>query len=51
MILVVAANATNRRALRFAEAAVRSALPLDTKATLRLLASGVDPGADALVLV
>jgi len=51
LILVVAANATNRRAVRLAQAAARSALPLDTKAALNLLASGVDPGADALVVL
>ena len=51
LILVVAANATNRRALHQAGAAVRDAFPLDTKATLRALAEGRDPGADGLVLL
>lgn len=51
LILVVAATATNRRALRLAEAAVNSALPLGTKPTLQRLAAGTDPGADGLVLL
>lgn len=51
LILVVAGNDTNRRALRDAGIAVRDAFPLDTKATLRALAAGVDPGADGLVLL
>lgn len=51
LILVVAASATNRRAVRFAEEAIRSALPLDTKLALRHLAAGTDPGADALILL
>lgn len=50
LILVVAATATNRRALHLAEAAVKSALPLGTKLTLRRLAAGTDPGADGLVI-
>lgn len=51
LILVVAGNDTNRRALRDAGVAVRDGFPLDTKATLRALAAGVDPGADGLVLL
>src|SRR5688500_1432921 len=51
LILVIAANATNRRALRDAGVAVRDAFPLDTKATLRALGAGTDPGADGLVLL
>jgi hypothetical protein len=51
LILVVAANATNRRALLQAGAAVDDAFPLGTKATLRALAAGIDPGADGLVLL
>jgi transcriptional regulator with XRE-family HTH domain len=51
LILVVAANATNRRALLQAGAAVDDAFPLGTKATLRALAAGMDPGADGLVLL
>lgn len=51
LIFVVAANATNRRSLHQAGAAVRDAFPLDTKATLRALAEGRDPGADGLVLL
>jgi transcriptional regulator with XRE-family HTH domain len=51
LILVVAGNDTNRRALRDAGVAARDAFPLDTKATLAALASGVDPGADGLVLL
>jgi hypothetical protein len=51
LILVVAATATNRRALRLAEAAVKSAVPIDTKRSLSHLAAGIDPGADGLVLL
>jgi len=51
LILVIAANATNRRALTDAGSAVRDAFPLDTKATLRALGAGVDPGADGIVLL
>jgi hypothetical protein len=51
LILVVAANATNRRALLQAGAAADDAFPLGTKATLRALAAGIDPGADGLVLL
>jgi transcriptional regulator with XRE-family HTH domain len=51
LVLVVAATATNRRALRLADAAVKSALPLDTRQTMRHLAAGTEPGADGLVLL
>jgi len=51
LILVVAGTATNRRALRVAEAALKSALPLGTKLTLRHLAAGTDPDADGLVVL
>jgi hypothetical protein len=51
LILVIAANATNRRSLADAGTAVRDAFPLGTKATLRALGAGVDPGADGIVLL
>lgn len=51
LILVVAANATNRRALHQAGVAVGDAFPLNTRATLRALAERRDPGADGLVLL
>jgi transcriptional regulator with XRE-family HTH domain len=51
LIFVVAGTTTNRRALAAAGSAARDAFPLDTKATLRALAAGIDPGADGLVLL
>jgi hypothetical protein len=51
LIFVVAGTTTNRRAVAEAGSAVRDAFPLDTKATLRALAAGIDPGADGLVLI
>jgi hypothetical protein len=51
LIFVVDANPTNRRALRDSGQSVTDAFPLDTKAALRFLGAGVDPGADALILL
>jgi len=51
LILVVAATTTNRRTLRDVSAAATAAFPLGTRAALRALADGTDPGADALVLL
>jgi transcriptional regulator with XRE-family HTH domain len=51
LIFVVDANPTNRRALRDSGQSVTDAFPLDTKAALRILAAGADPGADALILL
>jgi transcriptional regulator with XRE-family HTH domain len=51
VILAVAASVTNRRMLRSMGTAVPDALPVGTKATLRALSEGVDPGADGLVIL
>lgn len=51
LILVILGSSTNRRVLREAAGAVAVAFPLDTKAALRLLSIGTDPGADALILL
>lgn len=51
LILVVAANTTNRRALRDAGPAVADAFPVETKAALRAMAAGIDPGSDALIVL
>ncbi len=51
LVFVIAATKTNRRALADAGAVVREGFPLSTKATLRALSAGVDPGADGLVLI
>jgi transcriptional regulator with XRE-family HTH domain len=51
LVFVVLGSGTNRQALQAAGAAVRDAFPLDTKAVLRHLAAGTDPGADGLVLL
>jgi transcriptional regulator with XRE-family HTH domain len=51
LILVIAGTSSNRRALRDARVAVADAFPLRTKAVLRALARGVDPGADGIVLI
>ena len=51
LILVVGGTDTNRRVLRDAGSAVETAFPIRTKRALDLLARGVDPGADALILL
>lgn len=51
LILVLAGTDTNRRAIRDAGSAVDTAFPIRTKQALDLLARGVDPGADALILL
>ncbi len=51
LIFVVLGTETNRRALRDAGRAVDDAFPLRTKAALARLVEGVDPGADALIML
>jgi hypothetical protein len=51
LILVIASTTTNRRALTDAGGAVQVAFPLGTKATLRALEAGTDPGTDGIVLL
>jgi transcriptional regulator with XRE-family HTH domain len=51
LILVIGANTTNRRALQAAGSAGSSAFPIGTKAALRALAAGADPGGDCLILL
>jgi transcriptional regulator with XRE-family HTH domain len=51
LILVIAGTTTNRRALGYAAPALLDTFPMDTKATLRALAAGVDPGADGIVVL
>lgn len=51
LVFVVAANTTNRRALRDAGPALADAFPLETKAALRAMSAGVDPGSDALIVL
>jgi transcriptional regulator with XRE-family HTH domain len=51
LILVVAANETNRRALRAGGPAVTDTFPVGTREALERLAQGHDPGGDALILL
>jgi hypothetical protein len=51
LVLLVAATHANRRALASAEALVRGDLRIGTRSALEALASGRDPGGDALVLL
>ena len=51
LIVVIAATPTNRRAIRDSGPAVEDAFPVRTKEALRRLASGTDPGGDALILL
>jgi hypothetical protein len=51
LVIVIAGTTTNRRALADAGSAVRDAFPIDTKATMRALGAGEDPGADGIVLI
>lgn len=50
LVFVVAATATNRQALRDAGPAARDAFRVGSRAALRRLSLGDDPGADALIL-
>ena len=51
LILLLYATPTNRRALAAAGPAVTSAFPTGTRAALRALAAGQDPGTDAIILL
>ena len=51
LVFVVAGSTTNRRAIRAVGAALSDAFPLTTKAALLRLGRGVDPGADALIVM
>ncbi len=51
LIFVVLGTETNRRALRDAGRAATDAFPMRTKGALQRLADGMDPGADALIML
>ena len=51
LVLIVASNGTNRRAIRAAGPTVLDSLPLGTKGVLRALVENRDPGDDGLVLL
>jgi hypothetical protein len=51
LILLLAATAANRRAVREAGPALAGAFPITTRATLDALAAGRDPGGDALLFL
>ncbi|MDQ3691715.1 MAG: helix-turn-helix domain-containing protein [Chloroflexota bacterium] len=51
LIFVVGGTTTNRRAIRDAGAVLADAFPLSTKDALLRLGAGVDPGANALILL
>lgn len=51
LIMLVAATHANRRATAEADGVTDGSFPLRTKATLEALASGRDPGADAIVFL
>ncbi len=51
LILLVAATRANRQALADAGAVAAHAFPMSTKAVMRALAEGRDPGADAIILL
>ena len=51
LILLAGATLANRRALLVAGPALRAELPLDSRAILRALRSGVDPGGDGILLL
>jgi len=51
LVLLVAATHANRRALREAAGIVNASFPLGTRAILRALAAGRDPGADGVVVI
>ena len=51
LVLIVASNGTNRRAVRAAGPTALDSLPLGTKGVLRALAENCDPRADGLVLL
>jgi len=51
LLMLIAATATNRRALRLAGDVVRASFPIGTREALGALAAGRDPGGDAIVLL
>ena len=51
LIIVVSGTHANRRALAEARAVLATTFDLDTQRTMRLLAAGVDPGRDAIVVL
>jgi transcriptional regulator with XRE-family HTH domain len=51
LIMLVAATHANRRAIAEADAVTDGSFPLRTRAALDVLASGRDPGADAIVFL
>jgi transcriptional regulator with XRE-family HTH domain len=51
LILLLAATAANRRALREAGPVLADAFPIPTRAALQALAAGRDPGGDALLFL
>jgi hypothetical protein len=51
LVLVFAGTTTNRRALRELGQAAHLDFPLGTRAVLRALAEGRDPGADGIVVL
>jgi transcriptional regulator with XRE-family HTH domain len=51
LLMLVAATTANRRALREASPLLGQAFQTDTRAVLRTLAAGLDPGADCLILL
>jgi hypothetical protein len=51
LILLVAATHANRRALREADALIRSSFPIGARTALLALGHGTDPGGDALILL
>lgn len=51
LIVLLAATGSNRRALRAAGPAFAAAFPMSPRATLRALADGRDPGADAILFL
>jgi transcriptional regulator with XRE-family HTH domain len=51
LILLVAATHANRRALAEAAGVVGGSFPIGSRAALRALAQGLDPGGDAIVLL
>jgi transcriptional regulator with XRE-family HTH domain len=51
LVFVVSGTTTNRRAIRDVGATIADAFPLTTKEALAKLGAGVDPGADALIVL
>jgi len=49
LVIVVRESAANRRALALADASIRGSFPLGTRAVLRALREGRDPGGDGIV--